>query len=77
MAPESKQDDAGTESMEVENAADPERAHPVEAEDVVPAHELKQVSPEAVLEDTQKTEEASIDQVNDLEKGSGEERGDA
>jgi N utilization substance protein A len=73
LKPESKQDDAGTESMEVENAADPERTHPVEPEDVVPAHELKQVSPEAVLEDTQKTEEASIDQVNDL----GEERGDA
>ena len=73
LKPESKHDDASTETMEVENAADPERTHPVEAEDVVPARELKQVSPEAVLEDTEKAEEAAIDQVNDL----GEERGDA
>jgi N utilization substance protein A len=73
LKPESKQDDAGTETMEVENAADPERPHPVEAEDTVPAHEPKQVSPEAVLEETQKTEDAAIDQVNDL----SEERSDA
>jgi N utilization substance protein A len=73
LKPESKQDDAGTETMETENAADPERTHPVEAEDVVPTHELKQVSPEAVLEETEKAEEAAIDQGNDL----GEERSDA
>jgi len=39
----------------------------------VPTESLKQVSPEAVLDDTEKAEEATIDQVNDL----GEERGDA
>jgi N utilization substance protein A len=77
LKPESKHDDAATETMEVENAADPERPHPVEAEDVVPARELKQVSPEAVLEDTEKVEEAAMDQGNDLDAGSGEERGDA
>ena len=56
------QDSASTETMEVENAADPERTHPVDAADVThtpdPPHE---VNAEAVLEETEKAEEAAID----------------
>jgi transcription termination/antitermination protein NusA len=52
-------DDAATETMEVENAADPERTHPVEAEDVVPAEHP--VNAEAILQETEMAEEAAID----------------
>jgi hypothetical protein len=53
LVPEAKQDDAGTETMEVENAADPERAHPVAAEDTVAVENLAAETPEeAVKEET-------------------------
>ena len=52
-------DDAATETMEVENAADLERTHPVEAEDVV--HAEHPVNAEAVLQETEMAEEAAID----------------
>jgi transcription termination/antitermination protein NusA len=54
-----EEDDAATETMEAENAADPERTHPVDEDDVTPA--LSPVSAEVVLEETEKAEEAAID----------------
>ena len=54
-----EKDDAATETMEVENAADPERTHPVEAEDVV--HAEQPVNAEAILQETEMAEEAAID----------------
>jgi N utilization substance protein A len=66
LKPESDPDDAGTQSMEAELAADPERVHAVDAEDVTATE--NPVNVEAVLEETQKAEEAAIDQ--------GESRGD-
>jgi N utilization substance protein A len=54
-----EQDDAATETMEVENAADPERTHPVETGDVSPVQ--NPVNAEAILEETEKAEEAAID----------------
>jgi transcription termination/antitermination protein NusA len=55
-------DDAATEIMEVENAADTERTHPVEAEDVVPAEDpVNSVNAEAILQETEMAEEAAID----------------
>jgi N utilization substance protein A len=59
LKPESKQDDAATEVMEVENAADPERTHPIDEGDVTPAPDP--VNAEAILEETEKAEEAVID----------------
>jgi N utilization substance protein A len=55
-----EKDDAATETMEVENAADPERAHPVDADDLV--HTENQVNTEAILQETESAEEAAIDQ---------------
>ena len=54
-----QEEDAASETMEVENAADPERAHPVEAEDVV--HTDHPVNAEAILQETEMAEEAAID----------------
>jgi len=59
LKPESEPDDAGTESMEVENAADPERTHPVDEADVTPTQDP--VNAEAILQETEKAEEAVID----------------
>jgi len=71
LGPDSNEKDASSETMEVENEADPERTHQVADADVVPVHdeEIHQVSAEAVLEETEKAEEAAID--------SGEGQGDA
>jgi len=55
-----EQDDAATETMEVENAADPERAHPVDSDDLV--HMENQVNSEAILQETESAEEAAVDQ---------------
>jgi N utilization substance protein A len=52
-------DDAATETMEVENAADAERTHPVEAEDIVSAEHP--VNAEAILQETEMAEEAAVD----------------
>jgi N utilization substance protein A len=59
LTPESKQDDAGTETMEIENAADPERTHPVDADDTVPT---------ASVDGT----ESSEDSVKEQAKGEGD-----
>ena len=59
LTPESVQDDAGTETMEVENAADPERARPVDEDEVVATP--NPVDVEAVLEETEAAEEAAVD----------------
>ncbi len=59
LAPDSDQEDVATETMEVENAADPERTHPVDKGDVSPTPDP--VNAEAVLEETEKAEEAAID----------------
>jgi hypothetical protein len=55
--------------MEVENAADPERARPVDEDDVVPTP--NPVDVEAVLEETEAAEEAGIDSGKDSDKGQG------
>jgi N utilization substance protein A len=70
LTPESVQDDAGTETMEVENVADPERARPVDEDDVVPTP--NPVDVEAVLEETEAAEEAGIDSGRDSGKGQGD-----
>jgi transcription termination/antitermination protein NusA len=67
LKPESDQNDVATETMEVENAADPERTHPVDVDDVTATE--NPVNAEAILEETEKAEEATIDQ--------GESKGDA
>jgi N utilization substance protein A len=71
LTPEPKPDDAAIETMEVENAADPERTHPVDLDDVTATSgpHLAPVNAEAILEETEKAEEATIDQ--------GEGKGDA
>jgi N utilization substance protein A len=62
LIPDPQPDDAATEIMEVENAADPERTHPVDADDVTPTQDAPhEVNAEAVLEETEKAEEAAID----------------
>ncbi|HEX4322733.1 MAG TPA: transcription termination factor NusA [Acidobacteriaceae bacterium] len=53
-------DDAATETQEVENAADLERTHPVDSDDLV--HPENQVNEEAILQETESAEEAAIDQ---------------
>ena len=53
------EDDAATETMEVENASDAERTHPVDADEVTPAEHP--VNAEAVLQETEAAEEAAID----------------
>jgi N utilization substance protein A len=53
-------DDAATETLEVENAADTERVHPVDSDDL--AHPENQVNTEAILQETESAEEAAIDQ---------------
>jgi N utilization substance protein A len=60
-------DDAAAETMEAENEADPERARPVEADEVTATE--SPVNAEATLEETEKAEEAAIDQDN---SGSGQ-----
>jgi N utilization substance protein A len=71
LRPHTIHEDAAIETMEVENAADPERAHPVDADDITPAPDpvRHEVNAEAILQETEKAEEASIDQ--------GEGQGDA
>jgi transcription termination/antitermination protein NusA len=73
LTPDSKEDDAATETMEVENAADPERAHPVDAADVTPVEdeEISHVSAQEVLEETENAEEAAIDSGNQAESKGG------
>jgi len=62
LTAEPPSDDAGTETMEVENAADPERAHPVDSADVTHIPDAPhEVNAEVVLEETEKAEEAAID----------------
>jgi N utilization substance protein A len=65
LKPHTVHDDAATETMEVENAADPERAHPVDADEVTATE--NPVNAEAILQETEMAEEAAID--------SGENRG--
>jgi hypothetical protein len=60
LKPDSEEDDVATETMEVENAADPERTHPVDADDVTAAE--SPVNAEAILQETERAEEAAIDQ---------------
>jgi N utilization substance protein A len=60
LTPEHQPDDAATQTMEVENAADPERAHPVDADDVTAVEDP--VNVEAILQETEMAEEAAIDQ---------------
>jgi N utilization substance protein A len=71
LKPHTDHDNASTETMEVENAADPERTHPVDTDDVTPAPSPldKPVNAEAILQETEMAEEAAIDQ--------GEGKGDA
>jgi N utilization substance protein A len=59
LTPESEPEDAATETMEVENAADPERAHPVDEDDVIATE--SPVNAEATLQETEMAEEAAID----------------
>ena len=47
LTPDSNPDDAGTETMEAEVEADPERAHPVDADDLVPVSESELSEPES------------------------------
>jgi N utilization substance protein A len=78
LQPESDPAAASTETMEVENAADPERTHPVDEEDTVAISDAEAtVSPEAVLEATEKAEEGAIDQVSEEFSGLGDTKGDA
>jgi N utilization substance protein A len=67
LKPDSDQNDVATETMETELAADPERAHPVDEDDVTPVEHP--VNAEAILEETEQAEEGAID--------SGESKGDA
>ena len=67
LTPEPEPGDAATETMEVENAADPERAHPVDEDDVTATE--NPVNAEAILQETEMAEEAAID--------SGENKGNA
>jgi N utilization substance protein A len=77
LTPDSNPEDAGAETMEAEVEADPERAHPVDADDVVPVAESElgseaETEPghvhedaEQVLEETENAEEATIDSGHD------------
>jgi N utilization substance protein A len=75
LTPDSNPEDAGAETMEAEIEADPERAHPVDADDVVPVAESEpeaEIEPghvhedaEQVLEETENAEEATIDSGHD------------
>jgi len=65
LKPESPEGTAATDTMEAELEADPERAHPVDEDDVVPVE-----NPEAVLEETEQAEEATFnDSVDGGNKG--------
>ena len=59
LQPDSDQNSAATETMEAENAADPERAHPVDEDDVTATE--NPVNAEAILQETEMAEEAAID----------------
>jgi transcription termination/antitermination protein NusA len=79
LTPDSTPEDAGTETMEAEVEADPERAHPVDADDLVPVAASEpepgsdaETEPghvhedaEQVLEETENAEEATIDSGHD------------
>ena len=71
LKPESDQNDVATETMEAELAADPERAHPVDEDDITPVSDTEShpVNAEAILQETEMAEEGAID--------SGESKGDA
>jgi len=71
LTPDSMPGTEATETMEAELAADPERARPVDEDDVVPTANpaTEEVNAEAILEETEKAEEGTID--------SGESKGDA
>jgi len=71
LEPHEVHEDSATETMEVENAADPERTHTVDSDDVTPVPNPveEHVNAEAILQETERAEEAAIDQ--------GEGRGDA
>jgi N utilization substance protein A len=71
LKPESDPEAADTETMEVENAADAERTHPVEAEDTVPVADVSE-SPEEILEETEMAEEAAIDQDSETTEKKGD-----
>jgi N utilization substance protein A len=75
LKPDSDPEAALTETMEVENAADPERAHPVEADETVPVEDVAESvteSPEEVLEETEMAEEAAIDQDSEMTEKKGD-----
>jgi N utilization substance protein A len=75
LTPDSNPADVATETMEAELAADPERAHPVDAEEVEhipgPEEDAESVNAsvhetaEQVLEETENAEEASFDSGHD------------
>jgi transcription termination/antitermination protein NusA len=71
LTPDPIPNDAAVETMEAELAADPERAHPVDDDDVTPVSDTEShpANAEAILQETEMAEEAAID--------SGESKGDA
>jgi N utilization substance protein A len=75
LKPDSNPAAADTETMEVENEADPERARAVEADETVPVPDTADAdseTPEEVLEETEKAEEAAVDQDSEMTEKKGD-----
>jgi N utilization substance protein A len=63
LKPDADQSDADTETLEVENAADLERPHPIDEADVVAAPDApaeETTNTEAILQETEQAEEAAV-----------------
>jgi N utilization substance protein A len=71
LAPESDPESAETETLEVENSADAEREHPVDADDIVP------IGDTAAAEGAPETEDSAQDHDQDSKKKDAENEGGA